>query len=217
VFADATKVPTLAPTLALVAAEEANPNITSRKRLASILKSEKSPFSRFNPRNTFNKYSALAVLCGSAATAKSSWANCSEEPDALSGELQGKIVLIGEYSSCDKHDTVLGSMYGVDLQANYIAALLSDDVYVAVGDTVKNAFYVAFWFLVVQAIFASVRPLPRAAAWCGFIWAVIFIASLVWLAGWGRLFTFWFQGLNLGVIALTWAEYWLHGMSVHRK
>jgi CHASE2 domain-containing sensor protein len=217
VFADAKEPPKLMPTLALLAAEEVNPNVTRRKRLASILNSGKPPFSFFNPRNTFNKYSALALLCGTAATPSTPWRNCTEAPDTLSTELQGKIAVIGEYSSSDEHETVLGSMYGVDLQANYIAALLSDDVYIAVGDSLSNTLYATFWFLVVQGIFAFVRPLPRAAVFCGILWAAIFITSVLLLTYWGRLITFWFQGLNLGIILLTWVEYWLHGMSVHHK
>jgi len=217
VSVDTMHTPTVMRTLSLVAAEELDPNVTRRWRLASILKSGKAPFSKFIPPTTFIKYSALAVLCGPAATAKTPWLNCNENPDSLSGELQGKIVLIGENSSCDRHQTVLGQMYGVDLQANYIAAILSGDIFVAVGDTVSNALYVTLWFVLVQGIFASVRPLKCAALSCIILWAAIFGASVLMLIVWGRLLTFWFQGLNFGIILLTWAEYHLHRMSVHHK
>jgi len=104
----------------------------------------------------------------------------------------------------------------VDLQANYIAALLDDDVYVPIGGT-ASAIYIAGWFLTVQLVFVFMRRLWVAALICAGVWTLVFIASLVLLSYLGRLFTFWFQGVNFGVILLTWVEHWLHGMSSHQS
>lgn len=212
-YQSSSKTPELIPSMALVAAELVNPNLKNRKRLLRILKSGEQPFSRFNPRSTFTTYSAMKLLCGGTATASTEWSRCSEIESPDTEELQGKVVVIGEYSACDVHESVLGKTYGVDLQANYLAALLADEVYVPVGTALSRTIYVTGWFVLVQLVFAFVRPQWRAALYCGFLWLSVFIGSLIALAYFGYLFTIWFQGLNLGVILLTWVEHWLHRLA----
>jgi CHASE2 domain-containing sensor protein len=213
-FVESTRDPKLLPSLALVAAERANPNLKTRRRLVRILQSGKQPFVRFNPTNTFPKLSAIHLLCGMNATSNTDWGSCTEKADSATAELQGKIVLLGDYLDSDKHESVLGPVYGVDLQANYIAALLADDLYKPIGGTFSKAIYVTVWLVLVQFIFIM-KPLGRAFLTCIGLWIAVFVVSLLLLTYFGYLFTFWFQGINLVVIPLTLVEHWLHGMAPH--
>ena len=173
------------PSLSLVTAESKNPFITTRPRLKRILadvenmhiESAANPFARLLPAGTIDSF-AIKALCGSTSNATTDWRNCSTEADD-SNQLSGTIVMIGDHSAADKHDSVLGPMYGVDLHANYVAALLSDQIYTPVGDRISNAMGAAVWFALIQAILFFKNPLRNAGLICIALWAVMFGVSFV--------------------------------------
>ena len=195
------------PTFALVTAEITNPNVSRRKRLSWIASTGKQPFVRFNPRATFNRYSAIEVLCGKAATKETNWLQCSEQGDSDTSELQGKVVVVGDYLETDVHDSVLGLVYGVDLQANYIAALLADNVYVPLGDSLSRATCVAVWFALVQLLFIFIDRGWLAAVISIGIWILVFASSVFLLVFYGYLVPLFFQGITIVAILLTWVEH----------
>lgn len=204
------------PSLSLVTAESKNPFITTRPRLKRILadvenmhiESAANPFARLYPAGMIDSFSAIKALCGSTSNATTDWRNCSTEADD-SNQLSGTIVMIGDHSAADKHDSVLGPMYGVDLHANYVAALLSDQIYTPVGDRISNAMGAAVWFALIQAILFFKNPLRNAGLICIALWAVMFGVSFVFSLK-GFLFMPWFQVVSLGVIFVSWVEHWLH-------
>jgi CHASE2 domain-containing sensor protein len=210
-FEDDGTSPQLIPTLSFQAAQLANPKILERRRLKRILASGRQPFSRFNS-SSIQQYSALELLCGVGASNATPWESCTEEATPKTRELNGKIVVIGDHGDADRHESILGVSYGVDLQANYVAAILADDLYIPLLDNVNGAVFAVLWFVLVQFIFFANHKLLRAVTICLAIWVSIFLASLCLLAFGGYMLTFWFQGVNLTSIGLTWMEHWLHSL-----
>jgi class 3 adenylate cyclase/CHASE2 domain-containing sensor protein len=120
------------PTLALKAAEVYEKDrLTERHpRLAKLLNSHgQHPYISFLEIQQFERLTVGQILCGREVQPGEDATACAGSPRDLA-DLSGKIVLIGEIARDeDKHTTVVGRINGLDLQANFIEALLDDRFY----------------------------------------------------------------------------------------
>jgi len=104
--------------------------VDDRPEIQEFVSGLEAPWIGFLKRDAFNKrdYSATDVLCGRKLSDQESWTACSDtkvQPRDIS-YLRSKIVVVGEVDPDDVHDSVVGSVQGYILQANYIEALLDD-------------------------------------------------------------------------------------------
>lgn len=120
-------------TISFKAALTHTPELRSvNKRVDSFYAEPHGPFVGFLPSTAFDDYtfSAIQILCGKGAGPQADWVNCSTPDRALLDKLHSRVVLVGEnYVGLDQHETVAGTMAGVQLQANYIEAILDDDLF----------------------------------------------------------------------------------------
>jgi len=112
-------------TLALRAARAYRPTIVreNQRGLRDLLVAGRHPYISFIPPEDFCQFDVL----GDATLRVNNEDVCkrtSDGPRTGLGYLRGRIVLVGERSSTDMHDTVVGPVSGVFVQANYIEALL---------------------------------------------------------------------------------------------
>jgi len=202
------------PTLSLVTAEAKKPSLSPRlqKVLARVedmrVPAAENAFARLYPANVIGSSSAIKALCGDDANAMTEWRNCSDKPNE-NNVFSGSIILIGNHTTADLHDNGSDRAYGVDLHANYIAALLSDQFYTPLGDSVSNAVGATVWFVVVQIILFFVRPLKKAGKICIAVWLFTLFVSVV-LSHLGYLLMPWLQIVSLMVILVSWLEHALH-------
>jgi CHASE2 domain-containing sensor protein len=174
-------------TLALKGARAKTPNLEKvNGRFNWFYRQAGGPFIGFLPASAFDEYvfSAIEVLCGKGATAQTDWRHCSTPNAPAIQSLSGRIVLIGEnYVGVDQHTTIIGTVPGVRLQANYIEAILDDDLF---------------------------RPVPEWAglAYGFLVFAIIELASFAlksWKK-WGLI-----AGVTTGAYIVSYAVVWLTG------
>jgi hypothetical protein len=130
--------PTEWESIALKAARAHDPKfVIDRPRLQKLLLGQ-PPFISF--LGGFEEHPSLEVLCDAPIADADSWRCCVKEnpsPQELIGIarklsfLRSRIVVVGEVSDEDKHESVLGPVPvpGFLLQANFIEALLDDRYY----------------------------------------------------------------------------------------
>lgn len=115
--------------LALAAARAYLPSFLERnERVSSLLASGRQPFIGFIQPADFDKrdlHFASEVVCGKRIRPDQDWTKCPADTAAPS-YAHGRVVLIGEDDTSDLQPTIVGSMMGYYLQANYIEALLDD-------------------------------------------------------------------------------------------
>jgi hypothetical protein len=114
------------PTLAYSAASQYDRDLSTALR--TIISKDEHPFTSFVPESKFRPVPAMLLVCGHELRAAEDWRNCTADfgkadVDSLKG---GKIILIGENSEYDQHESVFDEVPGYILQANYIEALLDD-------------------------------------------------------------------------------------------
>lgn len=154
--------------LAVAAVARSDPSALEQGRFKSILEAGTHPFTGLLSREDFasHLHSATDVLCGSSDPhGEKSWRLCGD--DGLSremlGDLQGRIVVIGQTDpNIDLHDTVVGEMPGVFLQANYIESLLDDRYLRAVGFWPQLLISIV-WVGIIESVFRLLRSRPSAA------------------------------------------------------
>jgi hypothetical protein len=157
------------PTIAYLAATLYNPGLKNNP----ALKGRDNPFTSFIPADLFHPVDFANVLNGS--------------PDAL--RLRWKIVVIGDGQQ-DWHDTVVGRIPGVLLQANYIESLLDDRYFRGLSAGV-GATCTFICLLVIGLIFDRTTGVNRAAFRATFFLLLLICGSYIALIHFGRLFTFW--------------------------
>jgi hypothetical protein len=117
---------------ALVTARLANPDATSTKEFENLLDSPQQPYAAVpvpakdettDARGPVQKQTATNLLCtaGTPDAVKRWGLNCAGTKRL---DVKGKIVVIGAESTADEWNLPGGTMYGFELQAHYIAALL---------------------------------------------------------------------------------------------
>lgn len=108
--------------LPLVTTQLANPSLTSTKNFQNLINSPQQPYANVN--DPLEEQTATNLLCaaGSSDAVKRWGLNCTGHVKPV--DLKGKVVVIGAQSSTDSYSVMDRDMYGFELQAHYIAALL---------------------------------------------------------------------------------------------
>jgi hypothetical protein len=95
---------------------------------AAIPKFSNHPYTSFLREDEISTLPAMEVLC--ANPADENWRNCAPPAEQkLDGRLRHRVVLIGDDTNDDQHDTPVGLIPGVLLHANYIEALGSSQYF----------------------------------------------------------------------------------------
>lgn len=126
-------------------------------RLGRFYRANVAPFAGFLPEKAFEPhiFSAMRILCGESADMRSDWRSCNAHDPSIRDRLRGRVVLVGEnVPGLDQHETVIGTIPGVRLQANYIEALLDDDVFQPLPEWVTFA-YTLLLFGFVEVVILS--------------------------------------------------------------
>jgi CHASE2 domain-containing sensor protein len=173
--------------LSWAAVKAYDPTFAESPHLRGIVASDRNPFAHVSLR--LPRQTSTELLCG-AATAEilKRWSvQCTGQERRLN--LVGKVVLIGQESSSDSWPVLSGHMWGMDIQASYIEALLSGEYLRALPVWVTFVLFAAFLFVAegLPTFLEGYRPhwkkrriLARAFRrqryeWVAF-WTVLFIA-----------------------------------------
>lgn len=118
------------------------------------------------------------------------WSNCSLLSE-WKQTFRGKIVVIGEFSNQDVHDSVLGKTYGSVLLSNYIESLMDDRYFRSLAAPVEVLLTV-LCLVVIEVIFGFADKHPfwglfRSSAFLLFLVAISYLSVMEW----GLLLTFW--------------------------
>jgi CHASE2 domain-containing sensor protein len=173
--------------LALVTAKIANPHLfEENSTLASIANKDNQPFIGFLKPEQFKPYHHLylsQVLCNTERP-QANWRDCLEKPPWPPANLKGRVVLIGEaHRDVDMHDTVVGPLHGLYLQANYIEALLDDRFYLPVW-LGWDAMFSLLFYMAIQLVAKMFENTPILSMMLmggvtGFFFLVLFLIFLI--------------------------------------
>jgi hypothetical protein len=155
----------------------------------------------FLPLAAFRPLRATQILCG-LQTIKYDPSSCTPgDPREVS--LKGNLVLIGEYSEADTHESVIGNVPGFLLQANYIESLLDDRYYQLIPRWLEIILailcFVAIDITIEKARSPHLGALLAVAGVAG-LWAI----AHFFIMQWGYYFTFWFPAIL--VVVPKWLE-----------
>lgn len=169
-------------TIGLRAALSRDPRLMEvNTRLNDFYRDPHGPFVGFLPSRAFHDYtfSAIEVLCGAGSGPSTDWRTCDSPNREVLARMKGRVVLIGEnYTGVDQHETVVGTLAGVYLWANYVEAILDDNLFRQVPMSVT---YI-FGFMVFALIeFASwkLSGLRKAIAIAGLVIGSLVVCYLV--------------------------------------
>jgi hypothetical protein len=191
-------------TLALVTARAADASALATRRLRKALERGEQPFSTMVH---IPQFSAVQILCGRDSSQSTDWRAC-RSTEAWP-EMNGAVLVIGDHNGeNDRHATVGGYIYGVDLQANYIAALLDQRYYLPLLTDTQNQATIVIFFLAQLTLYWKCKSRVRAFLYGVLLWALIFLVSIVLLAFTGYLLTVWVQGINLISVLIIFLEHW---------
>ena len=124
-------------TLAWITAKAADASALETAQLQRARRGAEQPFSTMTKLNTF---SALRIVCGEGAKPTVDWQACTSAERM--NDINGAIVVIGDHNGeTDQHSTIGGLIYGVDLQANYVAALLDQRTTLRCSQIQKMSLY----------------------------------------------------------------------------
>jgi CHASE2 domain-containing sensor protein len=167
-----------------------------QKTLANSISANRHPFISFIPEDGFRQID-LRLLDDPAHT------------DEVQKMLRGKIVLIAENSDReDQYNTVIGTVPGYLLHANYIEALLDDRYFSPTSPYVELPLAILGIFLIVvifevsdelKSVPATLRPVVGFGFASVFV-AAVFILCSAWRIYFGRELIFWVPLLPLPVI-----------------
>jgi len=159
------------PTIALAAAMLYDPTLKDQPQLNG----RENPFTSFISEKAFDPIDAVHILDENVSPAE--W------------RLQRRIVVVGD-AVRDPHESVVGRVPGVVLQANYIESLLDDRYFTSLSTAVGAA--AAFICLVVIAVVFDKTDSPNRALFRSvFFLLLLTFTSYFALVQFGRLFTFW--------------------------
>jgi len=175
------------PSLPLAAAEAADPDV--EEIVGTLPKKLNHPFTSFLAEASFKPIHGVQILCDRFLTSQEDWRSCGSHSTSALG-LRGKIVLIGERSVDDQYQSVLGTIPGVVLQANYLESLLDDRYFRPINQVLEILLMVAC-FLIIEILFdhsSLLIALLRSVGFVIFLWLV----SSVVILQWGYFLSFWF-------------------------
>jgi hypothetical protein len=193
-------------TLSFVTAQAAEPQTVQTRRLKRALRNHQQPYST---RTSIPEWSALQLLCGRSAGKTTDWRTCdsSERPP----ELSDAVAIFGDHYGDDRHPDPHSpnGIYGVDLQADYVAAILDKRYYMPLLSPTEEYFFVASALVLLHFCFYLFQKRFWRIFWIALgAWALIVVISFVIVSFTGRLFTVWMQGFALTTIFVTALHHW---------
>jgi len=111
-----------------------------------------------------------------------------------------RIVVLGDAQQ-DPHDTVVGHVPGVVLQANYIESLLDERYFKGLG-FVSGTIAALVCIGLIITIFEKTASVRVALFRSGFFLLTLMFVSYIALLHFGRLFTFWVPAVGAIIPAL---------------
>jgi hypothetical protein len=153
-------------------------------------------------------FPAAKVLCGTTYSQATDWRNCQSNEEIP--ELRDAVVVFGDHvGDNDWHQEGKGKrVYGVDLQANFVAAILDKRCYLPLLSAESNLLFIGATLLILDICFHFFKPLWRTLLIAVVVWGAIVAASFVILSFTGYLFTIWVQGITLTTIFVTALHHW---------
>ena len=197
------------PTLSFVTALAADARAVQTRVLQSAIRSHQQPYST---RIDMPVFSAAQVLCGrSYSSVSNDWRTCKsgELPNDL--DPRNAIVIFGDHvGENDLHQEPQHpqGLYGVDLQANYIAAILDKRCYLPLLSPTGNLIVIGCALLILHICFHFLKPLWRTVLIALIGWAIIVGVSFLFIGLTGYLFTPWVHGITFATIITTALHHW---------
>jgi CHASE2 domain len=179
------------PSLSLAAARRYDP------RAAAGL--TRHPFTSFLNEHQLRPRSAIELVCGPGSGESSEWQTClpdQGERGALA-DLRNHVVVVGEENpEFDYHETPIGEMAGVLLQANYIESLLDDRYLRPVSGWILVVLSIV-WFVLIEYVFHrySARLLAALCVSLGVTVVIGMLLYVVAVVNWGRYLALWPTGV----------------------
>jgi hypothetical protein len=186
------------PTLPLAAVQEYEraTDHDLNVRLQSLIAKRKHPYTSFLRTRAIPEIPAIAVLCVPGSFSGNDWDKC-RPADAARTLFASPIVLIGERSRRDWHDSPIGGVPGAVVQANYIESLLEDRYLSPVSRRTTLALNI-FWIILVEGTFLFLFSRPLRALGLSLLATLGLIAACyILILQWGYFLSLWVLGLGI--------------------
>lgn len=147
------------PTLSVAAAQAHRADLMDDPRFRRIYESRRYPYVSFLSQEQFGSYrmSAIDTLCGPGRR-DSDWMDCRGDK-ALVNRLHGRVVLLGDNTpELDHHASVIGTVPGILLQANYVEALLDERVFDELPQWLELLFGIVIAIVIEYVLVSSTGP-----------------------------------------------------------
>ena len=195
--------PSSMATLSLATAEQFEQGMPHARVLDELLSQGNHPFTGF--LREIPTISATEVLCGKKPWTDPNWENCQGKDLPADDGLQSRIVIIGEFGNeIDLHESVIGEISGVVLQANYVESLL-DDRYLSPVNKWISLLVNLLWVVIVELCFAYSSS-PKRGLFCSVVSLLVLAAICYLLVLDGYFLPVWVQTVWLLLIGVRWAE-----------
>jgi CHASE2 domain-containing sensor protein len=165
--------------LVLAAAIAQNRSVADSPTLSQYMRNSETPLTRFIPPSKFPHQNGLDLLCRDQDL--SHWEDCKPKPDRMS-IFRGHVAVLGfgdNDAGTDMHESVLGVIPGVFLQANYIECLLDGSYLTQPWWPIELALSFVC-FAVIEVVFEFISnmwlALPVALLTIGCFYVISFIA-----------------------------------------
>ena len=163
------------PTIALQAALSYDTELFAKyPLLAKLAQSHVHPYMSMIQAARFATIPAGRFLCGSNLSGNGDMEWCKRQPTAPGPEyVHGRVVVLGELHAMDEHQTILGPLAGLVLQANYIEALLDERYFQPAPLWID--YLVGFFFFVAVELSLLQRNMLVSLLWVTASIAVTFV------------------------------------------
>jgi len=204
---EAGKPPHTLPTLSQLSARAFDPTVFTEPTLKELLSENKHPFTSFLAENEIITFSAIQLVCDPSIPQPSNWEDC--RPGTLGDDLfRNHVVIIGNRTGDDFYPSVIGTVPGVVLQANYVESLL-DGRYLKPVNLAFALFINALLVVLIARMFykailsGAISPdlaLAGSLLVIFFGWALVYLVALHL----GYYLVIWFPGV-IALVAI-WAH-----------
>lgn len=195
--------PSSMASLSLATAEQFQQGMPHARVLDELLSQGKHPFTGF--LREIPTISAIEVLCGKKPWTDPNWENCQGKDLPVDNDLQNRIVIIGEFGNeLDLHESVIGEISGVVLQANYVESLL-DDRFLSPVNKWISLLVNLIWVVIVELCFANSSS-PTLGLFYSLVSLLVLAAICYLLVLDGYFLPVWVQKVWLGLIVVRWAQ-----------